>query len=140
MKSRGLGDVYKRQMPFSVVILLLMYSFIKDLSTDPIAIRNSYARNAVKSAVIRGIEEYGDDFEIVVEPSAAGEGAGAEFDSTSNEYTDWYRRTDEEGTPVGYDYETGEWSDGYQAEDEASTNTDSCLLYTSDAADDLLTV
>ena len=107
-------------MPFSVVILLLMYSFIKDLSTDPMAIRNSYARNAVKSAVIRGIEEYGDDFEIVVEPSAAGEGAGAEFDSTSNEYTDWYRRTDEEGTPVGYDYETGTWADGYEAEDSDS--------------------
>ncbi|WP_083279305.1 BCCT family transporter [Corynebacterium sp. HMSC05C01] len=111
-------------MPFSVVILLLMYSFIKDLSTDPIAIRNSYARNAVKSAVIRGIEEYGDDFEIVVEPSAAGEGAGAEFDSTSDEYTDWYRRTDEEGTPVGYDYETGEWSDGYQPEEEDSTTAE----------------
>ena len=105
-------------LPFSVVILLLMYSFIKDLSTDPMAIRTSYARNAVKSAVMRGIEEYGDDFEIAVEPAAEGRGAGAAFDSTSDEYTGWYRRTDEQGDPVGYDYETGEWSDGYgSAED-----------------------
>lgn len=97
---------------------MLVYSFIKDLSTDPMAIRTSYARNAVKSAVMRGIEEYGDDFEIAIEPSAEGRGAGATFDSTSDEYTGWYRRTDEQGEPVGYDYATGEWSDGYSSPEE----------------------
>ena len=105
-------------MPFSIVILVLMYSFVRDLSTDPIAIRNSYARNAVKSAVIRGLEEYGDDFELAVEPAEDGMGAGATFDSTADDLTEWYRRTDEEGKPVGYDYETGEWSDGYSADQD----------------------
>lgn len=113
-------------MPFSVVILILMYSFTRDLSTDPMAIRTSYARNAVKSAVIRGLEEYGDDFELAVEPAPEGEGAGASFDSTSEDVTAWYRRTDEEGRPVGYDYETGTWSDGYrdgeQDQDQDQTN------------------
>ena len=103
-------------MPFSVVILILMYSFTRDLSTDPMAIRSSYARNAMKSAVIRGLEEYGDDFKIAVEHAPEGEGAGAAFDSTSEDVTAWYRRTDEEGRPVGYDYETGTWSDGYRDE------------------------
>ena len=40
--------------------------------------------------------------------------------------TAWYRRTDEEGRPVGYDYETGTWSDGYrdgeQDQDQDQTN------------------
>ena len=73
---------------------------------------------------IRGIEEYGDDFELTVNQADEGKGAGADFDSTAAHVTDWYQRTNEDGENVGYDYETGEWSDGYQAEDEASTNTD----------------
>ena len=45
-------------------------------------------------------------------------GAGATFDSTADDLTEWYRRTDEEGKPVGYDYKTGEWSDGYSADQD----------------------
>ncbi|WP_448854982.1 hypothetical protein [Corynebacterium camporealensis] len=34
---------------------------------------------------------------------------GADFDSTAEEYTEWYSRTDEEGKAIGYDYEVGEY-------------------------------
>ncbi len=103
-------------MPFSLVIMALMVSFIKDLRTDPMAIRRTYAATAVRDAVVRGLEEYGDDFEIAVEPTDAGRGVGAatDVDSTSEELTGWYRRTNEEGEPVGYDYATGEWADGWE--------------------------
>ena len=30
--------------------------------------------------------------------------AGADFDSSAPEVTEWYRRTDEDGRPVAYDY------------------------------------
>ena len=99
-------------LPFSVVLLALVVAFIKDLSTDPAALRRSYGDAAVKNAVYRGLAEYGDDFELAVRRSEKGMGAGAAFDSTSEDYTQWYRRTDEEGRDVGYDYTSGEWGDG----------------------------
>ena len=103
-------------MPFSLVIVALMVSFIKDLTTDPVAIRTTYADTAVRDAVVRGLEEYGDDFEIAVERAPEGTGVGivAGVDSTSEDLTEWYRRTDEHGDPVGYDYETGQWEDGWK--------------------------
>ncbi|WIM67134.1 BCCT family transporter [Corynebacterium breve] len=104
-------------LPFSVVILGMMVAFIKDLSTDPIAIRRTYARTAVENAVVRGLKEHGDDFALSVTEAPAGEGAGEKFDSTDESLTDWYQRTDEEGKKVDYDYETGEWADGYVDED-----------------------
>lgn len=33
---------------------------------------------------------------------------GAEFDSTSEQATEWYGRTDEGGVPIPYDYDAGE--------------------------------
>ena len=88
-------------------------AFLRDLSTDPAAIRYAYARAAVSNAVVRGLEEHGDDFELAVEPAEEGRGAGAEFDSTADHLTEWYQRTDEEGNEVDYDYATGEWADGW---------------------------
>ena len=38
------------------------------------------------------------------------------MDSTHEEYTGWYQRTDETGEPVGYDFETGQWADGWSPE------------------------
>ncbi|MDN6246691.1 MAG: hypothetical protein L0J38_09200, partial [Corynebacterium casei] len=48
-----------------------------------------------------------------VRPAEEGRGAGADFDSTSDRYTEWYQRTDEDGDEVEYDFDTGEWADGY---------------------------
>lgn len=107
-------------LPFSVVLLLMMVAFIKDLSTDPTAIRRKYARVAVANAVVRGLEEYGDDFELDVSEAEEGRGAGHDFDSTSVKVTEWYQRTDEFGNKVDYDYESGEWADGWTPESESA--------------------
>ncbi|MEX3562889.1 BCCT family transporter [Corynebacterium phoceense] len=101
-------------LPFSVVLLVMMVAFIKDLHSDPMFIRRAYARTAVENAVVRGIEEHGDDFEISVEHAEDGRGAGSDFDSSADRYTEWYQRTDEDGENVDYDFETGEWADGYK--------------------------
>ncbi|MDI3330757.1 MAG: BCCT family transporter [Micrococcus sp.] len=98
-------------LPFSVVLLLMIVAFIKDLTTDPAAIRRDFAVTALSNAVRRGIEDHGDDFELSVRRAPEGRGAGADFDSTAEQVTEWYRRTDEEGNPVEYDYETGTYAD-----------------------------
>lgn len=103
-------------LPFSVVLLVMMVAFVKDLRSDPMFIRRTYAQTAVANAVIRGLEEHGDDFELTVRSAEEGRGAGADFDSTSERYTEWYQRTDEDGDNVDYDFGTGEWADGYEDE------------------------
>ncbi|QCU77305.1 BCCT family transporter [Citricoccus sp. SGAir0253] len=104
-------------LPFSVVLLLMIVAFLRDLSTDPAAIRRDYAATALSNAVRRGIEDHGDDFELSVRRAPEGRGAGADFDSTADEVTEWYQRTDEEGQPVDYDYGTGTYADGWTAGD-----------------------
>ncbi|WP_231587584.1 BCCT family transporter [Corynebacterium comes] len=98
-------------LPFSVVLILLTVAFLRDLTTDPAAIRRTYASAAVQNAVVRGLEEHGDDFELTVSSAPKGRGAGAHFDSTSERVTDWYQRTDDEGNEIDYDYESGQWAD-----------------------------
>ncbi|MCK2199285.1 BCCT family transporter [Corynebacterium callunae] len=104
-------------IPFALVLIVMAIAFIKDLSTDPAAIRHTYARAAISNAVVRGLEEHGDDFELAVEPAEEGRGAGADFDSTADHITEWYQRTDEEGNDVEYDFTTGEWADGWSTDD-----------------------
>lgn len=98
-------------LPFSVVLIFMTIAFLRDLTTDPAAIRRSYASTAVENAVVRGLEEHGDDFELTVAPAPEGRGAGAHFDSTSERVTEWYQRTDEHGNEIDYDYATGQWAD-----------------------------
>ena len=105
-------------LPFCIVLLVMMVAFIKDLRSDPMFIRRKYARTAVENAVLRGIEEHGDNFELSIEHADAGRGAGSDFDSSAHRYTDWYQRTDEEGEKVDYDFETDTWSDGYDPNSE----------------------
>ncbi|MEX3517154.1 BCCT family transporter [Corynebacterium camporealensis] len=108
-------------LPFSVVLIVMMIALIKDLHSDPKFIRRTYARTAVENAVLRGIEEHGDDFELSIEHAHKGRGAGEDFDSAADRYTEWYQRTDEEGRDVGYDFETKTWADGYD-EDKDKDN------------------
>ena len=100
-------------LPFCVVLLVMMVAFIRDLRSDPMFIRRTYARTAMDNAVMRGIEEHGDDFEFTVQHAEGDRGAGHDFDSYAERYTEWYQRTDEEGENVDYDFNTGVWSDGY---------------------------
>lgn len=103
-------------VPFAVVMLLIIIAWFRELRTDPYTLRHHYAENAVNNAVFKGVDRYGDDFALQVVAASPGEGAGSDVDSTSDEYTDWYRRTNEDGEPVGYSYETGEWADGWDPE------------------------
>lgn len=100
-------------LPFCLVLLAMMVAFIRDLRSDPMFIRRTYARTAMDNAVMRGIEEHGDDFEFTVQHAEGDRGAGHDFDSSAERYTEWYQRTDEDGENVDYDFDTGVWSDGY---------------------------
>ena len=100
-------------LPFCLVLLAMMVAFIRDLRSDPMFIRRTYARTAMDNAIMRGIEEHGDDFEFTVQHAEGDRGAGHDFDSSADRYTEWYQRTDEEGENVDYDFDTGVWSDGY---------------------------
>ncbi|WP_371870641.1 BCCT family transporter [Isoptericola cucumis] len=56
-------------LPFVVVMVLLMVSLTRDLNSDPMIVRQKYAREAVKQAVIAGVTEHGDEFALAVEPA-----------------------------------------------------------------------
>ena len=77
-------------LPFAVVVIGVMYSWAKDLRTDPYIIRRKYAKAAIAQGVRRGIDEYGDDFVFGASEVPAEEGAGAGFDSTDPVLTEWY--------------------------------------------------
>lgn len=103
-------------VPFAIIVLLLIIAWLRELSTDPRTLREKYADTALRNAIVTGVDKYDDDFEFQVVPSAPGTGAGADVESTHADYTDWYRRTDEDGRPVGYDCETDTWADGWEPE------------------------
>ena len=98
-------------LPFAVIIVLMCVALVKELRNDPMAIREQYETWALEKAVRRGVARHGDDFALVVEPTAPGseEATGAGFDSHDEALTGWYARTDEDGRPVPYDYDTGQY-------------------------------
>ena len=98
-------------LPFAIIIAGMIIALLRDLSRDPFTIRRKFERAALSKAVVGGLKSYGDDFKIVVVPTKEGEGAGAEFDSTAPELTEWYRRTDTEGNPINYDYSSQTYLD-----------------------------
>ncbi|MGO1941839.1 MAG: BCCT family transporter [Yaniella sp.] len=83
--------IYLIALPFSLVLILMVVAFLKDLSTDPARIRHDYAQKAMSDAVIRGIEDHGEEFELSVQHSPDGRGAGSEVDASDPKYTDWYK-------------------------------------------------
>lgn len=84
-------------MPFVLIIIALLVAFVKDLTTDPQAIRTTFAKTAVRDAVIRGLEEYGNDFEFAVERADEGQGVGsvAGVETGMEQLTEWYQHTNE---------------------------------------------
>ena len=98
---------YLIALPFSIVLILMVWAFLKDLSTDPARIRYDYAKKAVSDAVIRGIEDHGEEFELAVKHSPDGRGAGSAVDASDPKYTDWYK---EEAATSAMKLVTGEES------------------------------
>lgn len=100
-------------LPFTVVIVMMCLGLLKDLRNDPQTLRHKYAQQAIKSMVRRGVENYGDNFAITLEPTSETSkyAAGATVDSNAEDLTEWYQRYDEDGNPVNFDYATGEYLD-----------------------------
>ncbi len=94
-------------LPFALVLFMMLFAFAKDLKTDPMMIRHRYSEHALDEAVQSGVRTHGDEFGISVSKAAEGRGAGYDFDSSSQEYTSWYQRHDEDGNPIDYDYTEG---------------------------------
>lgn len=90
--------IYLIALPFSLVLILMVVAFLKDLATDPARLRYEYAQKAMSDAVIRGIEDHGDEFEIAVKHSPDGRGAGTSVDASDPKYTEWYKEEAETGT------------------------------------------
>ena len=43
-------------------MLLIIIAWVKELRTDPYALRYRYEDNALSQAVLEGVDKYGDDF------------------------------------------------------------------------------
>ncbi|MGI8949365.1 MAG: BCCT family transporter [Ornithinimicrobium sp.] len=100
-------------LPFTFVLFLMLFSFWKDLQTDPIMLRHRYGEEALNQAVKSGVAEHGDDFGLNVRRAEDGTGAGADFDSSDPAYTNWYQRRDEDGQEIEYDYTAFRSSNGH---------------------------
>lgn len=61
-------------LPFVLIMIGMAVSLMKDLKTDPMAVRGAYARAALSQAVVAGVTEHGDDFVLSVDHAAPGEG------------------------------------------------------------------
>jgi hypothetical protein len=54
----------------------LAVSLAKDVRSDPMVLRRTYATEAVEQAVVEGITKHGDDFVLVVEAAGDTDDAG----------------------------------------------------------------
>jgi choline-glycine betaine transporter len=64
-------------LPFALVMVGLAVALARDVRSDPLVLRRTYAKEAVEQAVVEGITRHGDDFVLVVEAGDSEEGSGA---------------------------------------------------------------
>src|SRR3954453_11337450 len=64
-------------LPFALVMVGLAVALAKDVRSDPMVLRRTYATEAVEQAVVEGITRHGEDFVLVVEAAAATDDARA---------------------------------------------------------------
>jgi choline-glycine betaine transporter len=57
-------------LPFALVMVGMAVSLAKDVRSDPLVLRRSVAAEAVEQAVVDGITRHGEDFQLVVQPTA----------------------------------------------------------------------
>ena len=104
-------------VPFAIIMLLIIVAWVKELRTDPYALRHRYADNAISHAVIDGVDKYGDNFALKVVPTEPGEGAGGTDPLADHHYTGWDQCSrNQTETQWINDFETGEWEDGWDPE------------------------
>jgi choline/carnitine/betaine transport len=63
-------------LPFALVMVGLAVSLAKDVRSDPMVLRRTYATEAVEQAVVDGITRHGDDFVLMVEAAGDTDGGG----------------------------------------------------------------
>ncbi|WP_296136758.1 BCCT family transporter [uncultured Tessaracoccus sp.] len=111
-------------LPFSVILVLMAVALVREMRLDPMMLRQRYEQAAVANAVRHGIVEHGDHFELSISRGDPDAQVLADFDSTAEDVTSWYTRTDEEGNPVEYDYDTGTYPDDPPAEPDEDDEVD----------------
>src|SRR5215207_1822285 len=57
-------------LPFALVMVGMAVALATDLRSDPAVLRRSFATEAVEQAVVDGITRHGEDFRLVVQPTA----------------------------------------------------------------------
>lgn len=100
-------------LPFSFVVVGIMFAWGKELRTDPYVIRRKYGTVAINEGVRQGIEAFGDDFVFASASALRDEGAGAWLDSTDPELTAWYS----DAVAAAKDAKNGEGSEVTVSED-----------------------
>jgi len=61
-------------LPFALVMVGLAVALAKDVRSDPMVLRRTYATEAVEQAVVEGITRHGEDFVLVAEAAAETDG------------------------------------------------------------------
>lgn len=69
-------------LPFAVVMVALAISLAKDLRSDPLILRDTVSAKVMEKAVVAGLTNHGEDFEVVVEAREVRIQSGAEGPST----------------------------------------------------------
>lgn len=110
-------------LPFAIIVIGVMFAWWRDMSTDPLIMRQKFARVAIAEGVKKGIEEHGDDFVFEAAATPPDEGAGAWLDSEDPALTEWYG-----------DARTGQLEIIRAQEDEASTAADAAVNAPTDEA------
>ncbi|MFI2614527.1 BCCT family transporter [Streptomyces sp. NPDC018584] len=67
--------------PFTLVMIGMCVSLMRDLRHDPLIVRGEHGTEAVEKAVIAGHAQYDGDFEIRIGPAQDDEGDGLESDN-----------------------------------------------------------
>ncbi|MGJ1748950.1 BCCT family transporter [Clavibacter sepedonicus] len=55
-------------LPFVIVMLVACYALWKELRTDPLIVRRQVAVEMMRDAVVNGVEQHGDRFQLSVDP------------------------------------------------------------------------
>lgn len=87
-------------LPFSFVVVGIMFAWGKELRTDPYVIRRKYSSVAISEGVRVGIEAFGDDFVFATSVAPKDQGAGAWLDSDDPSLTAWYTDAKREAEEV----------------------------------------
>ncbi|WP_246604165.1 BCCT family transporter [Microbacterium marinilacus] len=83
-------------LPFALIVIGIIVSWARELSTDPYILRRRFARAAIAQGVRLGIEEHGDDFVFGATEVASDQGAGAGIDTEDPALVEWYATATEQ--------------------------------------------